>query len=97
VLVGQPVSLGPGWKKLFGKMQVATLACIEGGCEFRKISYEVLREAAAAPPGPPVASVDPPKPPEVKPASGTAKTPVKSPVVSPKKTTPKKGGGKKGK
>jgi eukaryotic-like serine/threonine-protein kinase len=97
--VGQPVALGSGWKKLFGKMPVATLACIEGGCEFRKISYEALREPAP----PPVAPVDPPKPPpEVKPASGTTKAPPKTPPTPPKKTTgttkppPPKKGGKKG-
>jgi len=94
--VGQPVSLGPGWKKFFGKMPVATLACIEGGCEFRKISYEILREAPVAPPSPPVASVDTPKPPEVKPASGTTKPPPpKKSTGTGKNTPPKKGGGKK--
>ncbi|HEY8205902.1 MAG TPA: serine/threonine-protein kinase [Myxococcaceae bacterium] len=100
--VGEPVSLGAGWKKFFAKMPVASLACIEGGCEFRRISYEVLHEPPA-PPSPPVASVDPPKPP----VTGTAKPPPKqTPPPPPKKTNgggtskpppPKKGvGGKKG-
>ncbi|HYV48734.1 MAG TPA: serine/threonine-protein kinase [Myxococcaceae bacterium] len=93
--VGQPVSLGPGWKKLFGKAPAPSLTCIEGGCEFRKISYEILREPTA-PPSPPLASVDPPKPPEVKPASGTTKPPLTPPKkTNPKPPPPKKGGGKK--
>jgi eukaryotic-like serine/threonine-protein kinase len=89
--VGEPVSLGAGWKKHFGKMPVASLACIEGGCEFKRISYALLREPAPAP-SPPVAAVEPPKPP-----------PSKTPPPPPKKVngasgsskTGKKGGGRK--
>jgi len=92
--VGEPVSLGAGWKKHFGKMPVASLACIEGGCEFRRVNYDVLRDPQAAP-SPPVATAEPPKPPDVKPASTTVKTPPKPPAP-PKKGNGSSKGGKKG-
>ncbi|HVE82913.1 MAG TPA: serine/threonine-protein kinase [Myxococcales bacterium] len=84
--VGEPVSLGKEWRKHFGKMPVASLACIEGGCEFRHLTYE-LQQEPAPPPAPPVVSVEQPK------------TPPKPPPPPPKKgpgggktTPPKKGG-----
>ncbi len=79
--VGEPVSLGKEWRKYFGKMPVASLVCIEGGCEFKKVAYAVLRDPPPAPPAPPVA-VEPPKPPPPPKVSGSSKT-------------GKKGGGRK--
>ena len=88
--VGEPVSLGSGWRKYFGnKMPLAALACLEGGCEFRRVTYETVREP---PPPPPllqlVAPKSPPPPPQKKPGTSTKTTTTTS-------TTVKKGTGKK--
>lgn len=59
--VGEPVSLGRGWRKYFGKMPIPSLVCIEGSCEFNRISYELLE--------PPPPSSSPPAPVQPKPSA----------------------------
>jgi hypothetical protein len=51
-LIGEPIALGSHWRKSFGDMPISTLGCIDGGCRFRSIRYEVEREPKVTPPVP---------------------------------------------
>ncbi|MHB8873937.1 MAG: serine/threonine-protein kinase [Myxococcaceae bacterium] len=102
-LVGDPMQLGPHWRRLFGEMPKAAVGCLDGACRFTSVQLVVERELPPAPP--PV----PPEPPPAKaPAVGTKnppgksttpvtvkKPPVTRPPVKPppvtKKPPPKKG------
>ncbi len=60
--VGEPVVLGRGWKRYFGKTPNAVLACVDGDCEARQL--QLLTPAAksfrrAAPPAESVAAATP--------------------------------------
>ena len=52
--LGEPIALGAGWHKLFGKTPTPELVCLEGACELAGLDYAVHRD----PPPPP----EPPKP-----------------------------------
>ena len=55
--VGEPVSLGKGWRKIFGRLPMPQFDCAEGNCEFSKVVYEVEKEPP--PPPAPVAALPP--------------------------------------
>jgi hypothetical protein len=79
-LIGDPMHLGPGWRRLFGEMPKAAVGCLDGECRFSAVHLTVEREPA--PPPPPPAS-----PPEVAPVPdppsklGTRKPPAVEPPV----------------
>jgi hypothetical protein len=78
-LVGDPLSLGRGWRRLFGKMPQAALGCLDGACRFDRIQFEVEQAPAPQPPPPPpTVAVETPAPSTPKRSGNTSK-----PSVSP--------------
>ena len=60
--VGEPVSLGKDWRKIFGRLPTPQLDCAEGDCEFSKVVYELEKEPPPPQPPPPPVAVVPPEP-----------------------------------
>jgi eukaryotic-like serine/threonine-protein kinase len=91
--IGIPLALGAEWKKHFGKLPWPTLACLEGACQFRNLTWKVKREAAPEEVAPttsaPVAAATekPPVTAPTKPAQKTKKPTGKT--SGPKRTSPK--------
>jgi hypothetical protein len=85
--LAEPLSLGTGWRKYFGRTPVPELACLDGACEFSELQYAVHRDPPPPPPAPapsPVTKAPPHKP--------AVRTPVRSASVKrttrPKRSSP---------
>ncbi|MBI3185447.1 MAG: serine/threonine protein kinase [Myxococcales bacterium] len=87
-LVGDPLDLGPGWKKLFGQMPKGAVGCLEGSCRFEKVRLVV--DLPKPPPPPP----EPPPEPKPEPKVAVVKAPAKpasKPATPPKRPATAKG------
>jgi hypothetical protein len=92
--LAEPISLGKGWRKFFGKAPTPEVACLEGACEVSGLQYVLHRDPpptpAAAPP-PEVAKVvtqkKPVHPAAVKKAPVRTKKPAAHPA--PKRHSPR--------
>jgi serine/threonine protein kinase len=76
-LIGEPLGLGTGWKKLFGTSPKPAMACIAASCRFNRLTYELQRAVQEQlssfskmeePPKP-----EPPLPPKTSPRGSSAK------------------------
>lgn len=60
---GEPIALGPDWRKLFGRLPSPELGCAQANCGFREVSFEVERQPPPpAPPPPPAVAMISPEP-----------------------------------
>jgi len=55
--IAEPLNLGQGWKRHFGKMPRGVLMCLEAGCSFERVALDVRRDPPAPAPAPAVAPV----------------------------------------
>ncbi len=53
--IGEPVSLGKGWRSHFQRAPRPALGCLDGGCQFSRVVVVVNREPPPAPVAPPPA------------------------------------------
>jgi serine/threonine protein kinase len=89
-LVGDPISLGPGWKKLFIRSPRAAVGCLDGACLFSQVAYLVETQP---PPPPPVISIENPSSEDedrLANARGAVKKPVATRKPGPGTQTPPK-------
>jgi eukaryotic-like serine/threonine-protein kinase len=87
--VAEKLSLGKGWKEVFGRQPHLGFGCLEGTCQFRDVSWEGLDPRPPTPP--PLPAPPPPTPqPEVARAPEARPQPKKPPPPPPKKPAPKK-------
>jgi len=92
--LAEPISLGKGWRKFFGKAPTPEIACLEGACEVSGLQYVLHRDPPPAPPADPppeVAKVVTPRKPvhsaTVKRAPVRTKKP--APHPAPKRRSPR--------
>jgi eukaryotic-like serine/threonine-protein kinase len=89
--VAEKLSLGKGWKELFGDGPKIGFGCLEGTCQFRELSWAGLEESPPAPPTPPP---PPPQPVIVRAPDPEPPRPVQvkkpAPRPEPKKPGPRK-------
>lgn len=98
--IGEPLALGPDWRKQFGDEVKPAFGCVDGTCQFKRVRYQITTAAPAPQPvaeEPPEKSA-PEKPAPVKPAAtkpatkpvvrpASTRTTTRSPAVSHKKTS----------
>ncbi len=58
-MVGESLSLGPGWRTLFGRTPKVAVGCLDGQCRFTALEWTVEREPPAPWPPPPTVAAEP--------------------------------------
>ncbi len=85
--VGEPVSLGKGWRAHFDKAPRPAFGCVDGGCQFSKVQLTIAREAGAQPAPPPAPVKAPPVAQKAPPAPVKAAAVTKKAAPAPAKKT----------
>lgn len=55
--LAEPIALGSGWRKYFGRTPVPEVACLDGACELSELQYLARRDPPPPPPAPKPAPV----------------------------------------
>jgi hypothetical protein len=50
--LAEPLSLGSGWRKYFGRTPVPEVVCLDGACEVSELQYSAHRDPPPPPPTP---------------------------------------------
>ncbi len=86
-LVGNSMSLGPGWQKLFGEMPKGAVGCLDGACRFTSVEWVAVHPPRPPPPPDATLALPDPAPPKavaaVKTPPGTTPRPGVTPAPAP--------------